>query len=1195
MGKRAFIRSWLLALGTTLAFAMPPAPEADCAGAQPALFAGIEGDPGPGQKKAFNRPMGIAFAEGDPGLDALGFTGKWLVGDLDGLKVVAEVDGAVKSFLLPGSPGAVGAVAVRPPGCPRAHPMPVAFAERLPGKPVLNHLWILTPERRFRRLNQDTGWAPSTAESKGQVFGDIAALAIGQDGSLRVVAKDRRQVLKVSPGGHVTTLARLVPRDTMDLWLSEAAGFRDSPYEKAPLTGLVEDPRTGLLYVSTESRILVVGRDGEVTALLAWQEQEGLEGSRRLAPLGNPCLWGPCGLQLQGDNLVFVERLNQVLRQFNLRTQVMTTLAGGASTALGSPGTLCVNAKGVCLWPLPFGLMRLDLALGGEPPAEPREPGPGSAQAPQPALAAPQEPPSQEPPSQESPPQEPTLWEALLVEVQAYDPEAVRGILARTPLGTPVNEVYGGPAAGWAGATPLMRLIDLGDERNALGLIDLMQRRGESNWNASFAHGPMIGINAFLASLGSECFAVAEKLFTLPEVDTLSAPAFAAEVRKSHPLLRPAVVYAWFSGQVDLANAIIGRNLTDKKLLNQKFDLLNGRTHSVKSFFLDLRALPTFRSHPDFQTTYGLLKSACDLMAHHSEDLSAPSSPSHPLASPPAKPQEQAGLLPPAGDPPGPEAAGRSVPEFVIDAGAELRECLARLLRKDLRVQPLQARLEELQGWLAEFQRNSQGCAELMKRQDSDLAKVREAIRFFEALEGFVRVSQDRLLEIQAVLQEAQVQQLPSQAPPQALAARLQELATELKAIKAEQGERLAKAKAAYQDLGKALAALDKERAAQERQRAAQEQERAAQERERAAREQERTAQEQERTAREQARAAQERERAAREQERTARKQERAAQEQERAARKQEHAAQERERAVQERERAAQERERAARKQEHAAQERERAARKQERAAQEQERAVQDKESANRKALAVPSTPASPGEVPWTTGTLAQLLGLTPPPDRAGPQGVSLVLARQHLGGWARTWLSCYLATVPPLETLDLSYNCLTLADLDPIVIALRNNSRLLKHLNLAGNPLGWDPGSAELAGFLRGHCALRDLNLSSCCLQGALSAHILELIGDNPQLRTLNLSGNAIDDPGGVAIASALKGNRALRHLDLSGNHLTEVAFSELFQAIQEHPGLRTLNLMSNHPQAWDYQARVNQILHGRAKPGPEIAPTCP
>jgi DNA-binding beta-propeller fold protein YncE len=157
-----------------------------------------------------------------------------------------------------------------------------------------------------------------------------------RDGDPRQARFDDPQGLAVGPGGEVYVadrgnhVIRVIARDGRVSTLAGGPGLKGSmdgfgPAARfAALRGLVL-AWDYALYAVDGHAVRRITLDGEVTTVLGVPDRPGFrdEGSA-----GTPCLDTPCGLAAAGEGLFIADQGNHAIREFNLATGALKTLAG---------------------------------------------------------------------------------------------------------------------------------------------------------------------------------------------------------------------------------------------------------------------------------------------------------------------------------------------------------------------------------------------------------------------------------------------------------------------------------------------------------------------------------------------------------------------------------------------------------------------------------------------------------------------------------------------------------------------------------------------------------------------------------------------------------------------------------------------------------------------------------------------------
>ena len=291
------------------------------------LFAGSAQAPTHGAGP-FQEITALRFVQNDPAMGSLNRT--WLVGDHRGITSVTG-RGEV-SPLLPGVPGTITALAVRPQGGPADPRFHVVFAQEVPGKAASESstgiVWSLDPDGRSRIVACAAGNVP---------FGRIKALAldpvsghlyVGEGKLIRRVSRDGVVKTLLDSDGEQQKLERLL---TLGM-LSEAAGVELAQRGPALLgvSGLEVHGKRLFIGDFGSDRVQVLYLDTRMTTTLAG------------APGSDQVRMGPLGLFSPG-------------------------LAESACAALPGPRALAINAEGTCLLALEHGLAQLDLHTLAQP------------------------------------------------------------------------------------------------------------------------------------------------------------------------------------------------------------------------------------------------------------------------------------------------------------------------------------------------------------------------------------------------------------------------------------------------------------------------------------------------------------------------------------------------------------------------------------------------------------------------------------------------------------------------------------------------------------------------------------------------------------------------------------------------------------------------------------------------------------
>jgi hypothetical protein len=342
------------------------------------LFAGAEGRYcEPPLPRAFELPSTFRLLENDPAMGTL--NGRWLVGDGDGLKVLAR-DGGSRTIKL-ACVGPVRLLAVRPWDSLATNPHHVVFTK---GSGDSNVVHALAPDGSVKVL----AGAETPAHGRRLMFmngpgakarfGKISALEMAPDGTIFVADQGNGQIRRIDPTGLVTTFAGREHAETSSLLDAPRTG-----HSFWALGGMVLDPVQGDLYVIDGTSVCRISPAGEVTTILgdALLRGTGLRPADNVMPRGQGCLKGPSEIQIHGRNLFLTDFEAGCLRTFNLDTRILLnlTVPGSGQTRMGPmpcfnpsleerdcaavffPRHLAVSPDGVCLLGLDHGLARVDV------------------------------------------------------------------------------------------------------------------------------------------------------------------------------------------------------------------------------------------------------------------------------------------------------------------------------------------------------------------------------------------------------------------------------------------------------------------------------------------------------------------------------------------------------------------------------------------------------------------------------------------------------------------------------------------------------------------------------------------------------------------------------------------------------------------------------------------------------------------
>ena len=166
-------------------------------------------------------------------------------------------------------------------------------------------------------------------------FREPQGLVMDAQGTIYVADRGNGAIRKLARQGPVTTLAG-GPGNP---------GHRDGRGPQArflALRGLTLGPDQAL-YVVDGHAVRRITLEGEVTTLLGVPDQAGFQDAwpapERPGP-GVPCLRDPCGIAAKGECLLLADQGNHAIREFNLRTGTLKTLAGDPALEALRPGLL---------------------------------------------------------------------------------------------------------------------------------------------------------------------------------------------------------------------------------------------------------------------------------------------------------------------------------------------------------------------------------------------------------------------------------------------------------------------------------------------------------------------------------------------------------------------------------------------------------------------------------------------------------------------------------------------------------------------------------------------------------------------------------------------------------------------------------------------------------------------------------------
>jgi Ran GTPase-activating protein (RanGAP) involved in mRNA processing and transport len=141
---------------------------------------------------------------------------------------------------------------------------------------------------------------------------------------------------------------------------------------------------------------------------------------------------------------------------------------------------------------------------------------------------------------------------------------------------------------------------------------------------------------------------------------------------------------------------------------------------------------------------------------------------------------------------------------------------------------------------------------------------------------------------------------------------------------------------------------------------------------------------------------------------------------------------------------------------------------------------------------------------------------------------------------------------MPLLHMLDVSHNKITengINGIDGLAAALTVQTNL-EFCALSGNPIG-DASMVAIAGFVKSHFKLSELELEECNLTTAGIKILARALKSNPRLEKISLNKNTIDDNGAVVLAKMLSENCNLEQLPLKKTGITTRGATAIYEAI--------------------------------------------
>ena len=737
--RRAVLPILALSIPMTFGYSIPPKEESASASSsapapQVTLAAGPREPPRQANKPIFHNLFAIGFMEDAPGES--GLKGKWLVGDLDGLKVVAEVGGRYRAALMPDSPVEVTALAVRPLLSSPENPFLAVFAARCAGARF--ELWAIGLNGKLRRLCPENPGDPSSSASSASSasasaslaiptsFGFVPALVLRGDGSVLVLDSGRRQVCRVSRTGHQTTLVRIRPYGPLDF---QAPEWRGMDWNRFYMMGMTWDPGTGNVFVADGHCIRQISPAGVVETLLGVFETKGDDDQADPVPRGLPCLSSPGALSFAHGALYLAGQGQHVVRRFQLATRELRTLAGGPEVLdMGRCEALAIKSDGSLFAAWSQTIRQLpDLAAAANP---------AGALLNAAAAAG---------PSQGAGDGGGSFWPALLADPGRYDPDRFRQQLLACTDPAHLNELYAGDHPDLQGATPLLRLLELGDEANALALIDRLRRQDQGGWNAAFTGGTFAGVNVFLYAMVNHCLAVAHRLSLIPDIDSASRSAFTEFGLRARPNVVPSMLYPVADGDRELAHWIILDNGQNPDFFNFQFYYNPATRFNING----LLAMLYLEAIQQGQRPDPLLRDMLDTITLATRPRPVPGKAARATAAVPpvataevssqAEPKADEGAVPrpPPLDPAGVRHAHSGLSGH-REASADLLKKMKAVLKKECQIERLQANLQKLKTVHDQLQRlgrdRAPEIAALLANQDARADSLQEELDHAAAL-----------------------------------------------------------------------------------------------------------------------------------------------------------------------------------------------------------------------------------------------------------------------------------------------------------------------------------------------------------------------------------------------------------------------------------------------------------------------------
>jgi len=187
-----------------------------------------------------------------------------------------------------------------------------------------NRIRKIAPDRTVTTFaGGSEGFADGTAAAAS--FNTPSGLALSKDGTLFVADTGNNRIRKITPEGHVSTIAG-----------DGTAGYADGPAAQAKFNGpigIAVDPRGNIFVADTyNDRIRLITTDGQVSTVAGQGTPGYADGDRNVALFDSPC-----GIITANDgSLIVADTGNDRLRKVTPEGNVTTlTITEGLSSPLG--------------------------------------------------------------------------------------------------------------------------------------------------------------------------------------------------------------------------------------------------------------------------------------------------------------------------------------------------------------------------------------------------------------------------------------------------------------------------------------------------------------------------------------------------------------------------------------------------------------------------------------------------------------------------------------------------------------------------------------------------------------------------------------------------------------------------------------------------------------------------------------------